>query len=189
MDVGLVASIISLAAARRPTVGAAVVAIDGPSGAGKTTLAAALAEELESSTGVRPPTIATDDMCGGWDGLPQVPDALARGVLGPMAAGQPGCYRRFDWVAYGWAPGQVIVPPARWLIVEGVAAGARAGAAYLATIVWLEADRDVRRRRGLGRPDAEFAVNWDRWAGHEARHFDAERTRERADLVLDTTTG
>jgi hypothetical protein len=68
------------------------------------------------------------------------------------------------------------------LIIEGV--GAAAEAAPAAFRVWVEAPRSVRRRRAAARGDDLAA--WDRWAEAEARHFAADRTRDRADLVAGT---
>src|SRR6476661_4492660 len=56
--------IVRLVAASRPRCGGTrLVAVDGPSGAGKTTLAAEVADALGA------PTIHMDDLYPGWDGL------------------------------------------------------------------------------------------------------------------------
>ena len=75
------------------------------------------------------------------------------------------------------------------MIVEGAGAGARRCAPYLAVLVWVEADEDVRRDRALARDGDRYAPHWDRWARQERTHFAREGTRQRADLVLDTTRG
>jgi pantothenate kinase-related protein Tda10 len=63
-----------------------VVAIDGPAGSGKTTLAARLAGRLRS------PVVHMDDLYPGWDGLAEAPLRLYEWVLQPLAAGRPGRY-------------------------------------------------------------------------------------------------
>ena len=50
----------------------------------------------------------------------------------------------------------VEVPPAPWLVVEGVGSGAAALAAYITVLVWVEVDDDLRLARGLERDGDEM---------------------------------
>ena len=43
--------------------------------------------------------------------------------------------------------------------------------------------------RGLARDGAGATDHWQQWAEDEQVHFERERTRERADLILDGTVG
>ena len=173
------------AAARRavPRAGATrVVAVDGRSGAGKTSLAAALRDRL------RAPVVSLEDLYGGWDGLEHGIGLLVSAVLEPLAAGQAARVPRYDWIAREWAEPRVIEPP-DILIVEGVGAGARRAAAFESVLVWLEVPAPVRKKRALDRDGATFAPYWDRWAAQEDAMLARERTPERADIVVDSTTG
>ncbi|MEO7588650.1 MAG: hypothetical protein ABIS84_11555, partial [Arachnia sp.] len=67
-----------------------VVAVDGPSGAGKTTFADVLADELASRTGVRPQVVHMDDIFPGWDGLAEAVELVSDLVLEPLARGVDG---------------------------------------------------------------------------------------------------
>lgn len=168
------------AAARRavPQAGATrVVAVDGRSGAGKTSLAAALRDELGA------PVVSLDDLYGGWDGLEHGIDLLVSAVLEPLAAGQAARVPRYDWVGGEWAAPTVIEPP-DVLIVEGVGAGARRAATFESVLVWLEVPALVRKRRALGRDGETFAPHWDQWAAHEDLMLARERTPDRADITL-----
>jgi hypothetical protein len=79
---------------RRPRLGAVrLVAIDGPSGAGKTTFATRLARALPVDTAVVP----TDAFLDGWAEPLSVWPALRSGLLDPLAAGRPGAYHAYDW--------------------------------------------------------------------------------------------
>jgi hypothetical protein len=79
---------------RRPRLGAVrLVAIDGPSGAGKTTFATRLARALPVDTAVVP----TDAFLDGWAEPLSVWPALRSGVLDPIAVGRPGAYHAYDW--------------------------------------------------------------------------------------------
>jgi uridine kinase len=156
-----------------------VTAVDGPSGAGKTTLATALAAALGGA-----PVVHMDDLYPGWDGLAAAVPRLVEQVLDPLRAGLPAAYRRYDWVAGRYAE-EHPVPAAEHLVVEGVASGSVPCAPALALIVWVEAPRPLRFARGIERDGEAFRPHWERWAVQEERHFAAHRTRERADLVLD----
>ena len=85
--------------------------IDGPSGAGKTSLAAQIGEAL----GIQ--VVHLDDFYPGWGGLKEGARMVADDVLDPVAPG----FWRWDWEQNRrseWVP---LVPGAD-LVVEGVGA-------------------------------------------------------------------
>jgi uridine kinase len=172
--------VLDLASARAPTLGAGrLVCVDGPAGAGKTTLGLLLSER----TGAQ--LIHGDDLMSGWRGL----DAVGRQLLGlteALAAGQPGRYEHYDW-ELGRYDRTVDVPPASWLVVEGVGSGATGLAAYTTVLVWVEADPELRLSRGLARDGAAMEQHWRQFMVDEEALFAHDRTRERADVVVDGT--
>lgn len=159
--------------------GTPVLCVDGPAGSGKTTLAAAVAAAVPGAR-----VVHMDDLFEGWSGLPQVDRQLA-GLLGPLAEDRPGRYRRWDWHADAWAE-QHVVEPGALVVVEGVGSGCWRSPDLL---VWVEAPRELRLRRGLERDGEAFAPYWEQWAADEQRLFARERTRERADLLVDGRDG
>jgi cytidylate kinase len=173
--------VVDLLTSRPATLGdGRLVCVDGPAGSGKTTLAAEIAAAVTKSV-----VVHMDDLFEGWDGLPTV-DAQLDSLLLPLAAGEAGSYRRWDWDAGAWAE-RVTVAPTGLLVVEGVGAGSLRAAGVTTVLVWVEAPYDVRMRRGLERDGDAFAPHWEAWARAEAEHFAQHRTRERADLVVDGT--
>ena len=124
-----------------------------------------------------------DDLYPGWSGLPEV-DAQLSGLLLPLARGEPGRFRRYDWVAGGFAE-EVVVDPVPLLVVEGVGSGAARFASLVTVLVWVEAPYDLRLERGIARDGDAFAPHWDQWAIDEAVLFEGEQTRWRADVVVD----
>ena len=154
-----------------------VVAIDGRSGAGKTSLAAALHRQLDA------PVVSLEGLYGGWDGLEHGIDLLVSEVLEPLAAGKTARVPRYDWVTGEWAEPTLLEPPGM-LIVEGVGAGARSAAAFESLLVWLEVPAPIRKKRALDRDGQTFAPYWDRWAAQEDKLLARERTPDRADIII-----
>ncbi len=172
--------ILHLASHRDPTLGRGrLICIDGPAGSGKTTLAGAVADLAAARL------VHMDDLYPGWSGLPEI-DAQLGDLLLPLAAGGAGSYRRYDWVAEDFAE-TVSVDPAPLLVLEGVGSGAGRFADLVTVLVWVEAPHDVRMRRGIARDGDAFAPFWEQWATDEVALFTRERTRERADVVVDGT--
>jgi uridine kinase len=155
-----------------------VVAIDGPGGSGKSTLAQRLATVLAA------PVLHMDDLYPGWHGLAAGAPLLHDQVLRPLAHGQPGRYRRYDWSLGAYAEWRS-VPIVDVLVVEGCGSGSRIVMPYLAMLVWVEAARDVRFARGVERDGEASLPMWRDWAAQEDVVFAAERTRDRADLRID----
>ena len=166
-------------ATRQPACGTTtVVAVDGPSGAGKTSFVAGLADVTGADV------LHLEDLYPGWHGLAATPGLVAR-VLAAIAVGDTGTAHRWDWAT--GLPGPLMhVPPARLLVLDGVGSGATVVRPFLSLLIWLEAPADVRKHRALSRDGDTFAPFWDVWADQEARHFAAEGTRGRADLVVRT---
>jgi len=54
-------------------------------------------------------------------------------------------------------------------------------------LIWIEADRNVRFRRGMQRDGDSYLPHWQGWAALEEALFTGDGTRARADLILDTT--
>lgn len=179
------AAVVDLALRRGPSAGrCAVVALDGRSGAGKTSLAALVVAEGARRTGGVVPLVAMEDLYPGWDGLEAAARLLHDDVLAPLATGGTAAYRPWDWGAGRAGPVRVEVPAAPLLVVEGVGAGAWACAPLTAVLVWVSAPAALRRRRALERDGATYAPHWQRWAAQERDHLLRERTRSRADLLV-----
>ncbi|MCK9875233.1 dephospho-CoA kinase [Frankia sp. Ag45/Mut15] len=159
-----------------------VLALDGRSGAGKTTLAARLGRLLAA------PCVSLEDLYGGWDGLAAGIERLVADVLVPLAAGGTPRVPHYDWTARAWREPRPLSVDGGLLVVEGVGAGARAAAPYLSLLVWLEASTALRRTRALARDGDVYVGHWDTWAAQEAALLVQDDTRSRADIILRTDT-
>ncbi len=98
--------------------GTRLVAVDGPAGSGKTTLAGRLAAELGA------PVVHLDDLYAGWT-LDGVVERLTGWVLEPVAAGRDAVFDAYDWHAGAFRV-PTTVPAGPVLVVEGCGSGARA---------------------------------------------------------------
>ena len=179
-------TVVSLALPAAPRCGATtVVAIDGPSGAGKTTLAIGVRDRLGESGAVE--LVHMDHLFPGWDGLAAGPGLLVDHILGPLSRGERATYRLWSWVHDAW-DGSRSIAPTRFLVVEGCGSSVGPAAAYASVVVFVDADRDVRMARGIARDGEVYAPNWQRWADQETDLFGADGTKARADLLIDTSS-
>ncbi len=183
-----VAALLAAARRRGPRAGGStVIAVDGPSGAGKTVFADRLISAVARSVGAddRVTPVPMDDLYPGWDGLSAAVPMLVDLVLAPLAQGRPAAYRRYDWERGRYAESHPI-PGGGWVVVEGVGCGSRAAAPYLSALAWLDAPLDERLRRGLARDGEAYRPHWERWARQERALFAEEATSARADVMLDS---
>lgn len=156
--------------------GPVVVGIDGPGGAGKSTLAAALQAAWPGSS-----VVHTDDFAS-WDDPVDWWPRLLEQVLLPLSRGEEARYQRYDWVERRLAD-WLTVKPGR-VIVEGVSSTRREFDSYLSYRIWVETARQERLRRGLERDGADALPQWNEWMAAEDAHFAQDQPVERADLVL-----
>lgn len=136
-----------------------LVGIDGPPGAGKTTLTAGLAaldptivvvglDHFSRPRGLRVPPAADDlagEMGAGIDWR-----RLRNQVLLPLQRNRSGCYQRYDRASddlTDWND----VPSGGIVLVEGVFACMKQLSYGYDFQVWVDADTEVRRRRVAGR--------------------------------------
>ncbi|HWJ08787.1 MAG TPA: 4-amino-4-deoxy-L-arabinose transferase [Nocardioides sp.] len=174
------AALLARALAAPPTLGAGrLICVDGLAGSGKTTLARELA-------GLAPEAVVlgTDEMLEGWRGLPGL-GASVEALLGPLAAGRPGTWRRWDWYDDRWAATHT-VQPVPLLVLEGVGSAAAAYDDLVTLLVWVEADLETRLARWLERDGEGQRPHWVDWLADEAALHERDGTRARADVVITT---
>jgi hypothetical protein len=156
-----------------------LVAVDGPSGSGKSSFADQLLAELPGAVLVRTDDFATwDDPVSWWP-------HLVDGVFLPLSAGRPGRYQSTEWVDGRPQPGQhVDVRVPRILVVEGVSAGRRSIRPRLSCLVWCEVpDPAERLARAVARDGADSRQNLTNWQAFEAGWFAVDGTRPAAQHV------
>jgi hypothetical protein len=159
--------------------GTRVIAIDGWSGSGKTSLAEHLAPALGAAC------LHLDDWVPGWHGLARSVELLVEWVLQPLALGRPARWRPWNWARAGFDPWEVVAP-AELIVVEGCGAGSALARPWLTAQVWISIDDDERARRLHARPDWATYAPWaDMWAAQEAALRAGEDPPALADAVVE----
>jgi len=157
-----------------------VLAVDGRSSGGKTTLAARLQDAVPGSAVVHTDDIAWWHSRFGWA------DLLIDGILIPARAGRPVSYRPPQWDERQ-RPGAIEVPAdCPLLIIEGVGAARRESAHLTDAAIWVQADEPETERRNLarvGQPGGSPTVQHMRdWMAEEIPFLASQRPWEHASL-------
>jgi energy-coupling factor transporter ATP-binding protein EcfA2 len=157
-----------------------VLAVDGRSASGKSTLAAALSRAVPGSVVVHTDDLAWHQSFFDWAGL------LVDGVLVPVHAAQEVRYRPPAWEERS-REGAIAVPSGCPLvIVEGCGAARRELTPWTDVAVWVQSDTAKAKTRGLVRDggSAEAEAFWTEWMAEELPFFAQDRPWERADMVV-----
>jgi uridine kinase len=174
-------------AGRAPGLGQTrLVAVDGPSGAGKTTFAARLAGAMPA--GVTVEVVPTDAFLDGWAPPLSVWPRLRADVLEAIAAGRSAAYRSYDWNLGRRGAEVTAVPVPQVLILEGVTAARAEIRPRLTSSVFVTGDPAARFARAVYRDGTDTAAPLRAWHMAEDAHFMAERTADHAEVVVDGTS-
>ena len=170
-----------------------LVAIDGLTCAGKSTLAGQVADALQDAAIVgvddfyRPLAAEEREMLGPKESCDRYFDwqRLLRDVLVPLSRQSRARYRRYDWVTNGLAEWHEI-ERRKVVIAEGVFSTRPELMPYFSVTVYVDAPREVRLARLLDRgyPD----ISWvDHWMAGEDWYVEHMHPNKQAALVLHGT--
>jgi uridine kinase len=164
--------------------GVRLLAVDGPSGAGKTTVATALVPLL-TAEGAEVAVVPTDHFATWSDPVSWWP-RLVDGVLAPFRNGRAGRYRRTEWVHGEPRPGaHVDVPVPDVLLLEGVSSGRRSVRDLVTLLVWVDLpDQAGRLARAVARDGESSRARLSAWQRFERGWFTVDGTRSAANAIL-----
>jgi len=158
-----------------------LIAIDGPAGSGKTSLANQLASNLKSAT-----TIHMDDLYNGWEDAltATLTRHLEEWVLDPLTQHQSVKYQKFDWINGEYGP-TVEVRDVELLILEGVGAAQSRIRQQADLTIWIEVGAQIGLARVLNRDGAQILPYMLKWQERESAHFIKDQTKENCQIFID----
>ena len=161
-----------------------VIAIDGPAGAGKTTLASHLSAALSGK--YRCTTVHMDQIYNGW----KTPfdstftDALLRVVKAHKSERQIPL-AQFNWQSGEYEESQLL-EKSQLLILEGVASSHSMIRDEITVSLWIDIEPAIGLQRVLARDGASISDEMNNWLSLQAQHFATHDSQMRADFVLTT---
>jgi len=161
-----------------------IIAIDGPAGAGKTTLAHEIFLALSKSMSIQ--VIHMDDLYAGWEkALTEDLTKILRYLVDQHLQKTPAKIQRYNWGASSFGESEVL-PVADLLILEGVGSGDKEIQDNFAALIWMDIDPADGLKRVINRDGEQVAEQMQKWLTTQEKYFLQHSTREKADFILTT---
>ena len=159
-----------------------LIAIDGPAGAGKTTLAAQFQRDFSKVKSVS--TIHMDSLYAGWDSVfsERLTSQLAM-IVSEHNALHPFAIEIFNWKSMVF-DSFLTIEHTEILIIEGVGAGQKIVRDGGAITYWLDIEPSVGLERVLQRDGYEIESQMRQWQSDQEEHFARDLTRNHAHYIL-----
>ena len=160
-----------------------IIAIDGPAGAGKSTLASRISSAFPSSNIA---IIPMDDLYAGWEDAltATLTKNLEHNIARPASQGKSIEYRKYDWLGKKFGDFNRISTP-ELLILEGVGSGQKSIRKYLDQLIWIDVEPEVGLSRVLQRDGDYLETEMRVWQMRESEHFREDNTRDCATIRID----
>ena len=161
-----------------------IIVIDGPAGAGKTTLAQELFLAFSTKASVQ--VIHMDDLYDGWQNAlsPQLSETLEF-IVASHKSGKNVKFSKYDWNQSAFQEVQEI-PSADLIILEGVGSGQIAIRDELAALIWIDIEESLGLERVISRDGQSIKAQMQMWLALQEQHFAREGTQKAADFILTT---
>lgn len=157
-----------------------IIAVDGRSGSGKTSVATRLAQQIADTTVLHTDDLSWHDSLFDWHSL------LIEEIFEPFTRGEAVSCRPPAWGERG-REGSIEVPAsARVLVIEGVGAGRRELCDWADHLIWVQSNADQAQHRGIERDggDANAEAFWHAWMAAEIPFLLEQRPWCRAGLLV-----
>ena len=160
-----------------------IVAVDGRSGGGKSTIADLLHHSAPNSIVVHTDDLAWHHSFFDWS------DLLIEGILKPVQCGKAVHYQPPGWQTHGRLGAIEIAVGLNLVIIEGVGASRTEAIPWIDRSIWVQSDLDEAKRRGIVRDgDTEEARKfWHEWMAQEFDFLQRQRPWERATAIVNGT--
>jgi adenylate kinase family enzyme len=155
-----------------------VITIDGPAGAGKTTLARDISKYLADSF-----TVHMDDLYRGWDSTlnSNLTSELKR-ILLETESGEL-TFQKFNWNSKTLGEVEKYQSP-KHLILEGVGSGQKSIKSWVAFSIWIEIPVEIGLARVIARDGDQVALPMAEFVKLQSQYFLADGTREGVDYRI-----
>jgi uridine kinase len=175
------ASIVEAAKARSESAATCIIGVDGQSGSGKSTFAQRLANICDA------PIVEIDDFVT-WRSFAGWWPRFDRDVLGPLSRGHSARWGVRDWDNDEFGDALNGFKELAWspiVVIDGITCTRAAAGPAVALRVWVDAPPDLRLERGIARDGESYRDLWLDWIRQEDWFFEADKTRDRADVIVD----
>lgn len=172
-----------IASSERRSSHARIIAIDGPAGSGKTTLASRIQSQWSSN---KVEIVHMDDLYEGWEFAltERLTRTLVYSIATPASLGKNFSYRKYDWLKKGFGESVESEAP-DLLILEGVGSGQREVRKFLDHLIWIDIDSEIGLQRVLRRDGDYLETEMRIWQMRESDHFERDNTRDCATIRVD----
>lgn len=162
--------------------GSTLITIDGPAGAGKTTLAEILKSELRQKA-ISVEIIHMDDLYDGWDNAlgPKLGRALED--IAQQSHGKEIIHPIYNWAQKKFTRVKSIPTP-QVLILEGVGAGRKEIREKTSLSIWVDIEPSLGVHRAISRDGEVIAPFMETWSQKQAEYFAEHHTRENASFTI-----
>lgn len=161
-----------------------IIAIDGPAGAGKTTLAETLSLALAQKFSIS--LVHMDDLYPGWDGA--LGNELTQSLIWITSCHK--AKKDLTFAPFNWDRNSFEAPrhskSTTLLILEGVGSAQRAIEEHLTTSIWLDLDPQTGFQRVIKRDGGHISDSMTRWLDQQRQHFTEDDTKERSEFIIST---
>ena len=160
-----------------------IIAIDGPAGSGKTTLAKRICDTI---TIKKIEIVHMDDLYDGWENAltENLTRTLLHQIVVPVSQGKGFGYRKYDWLQQRFGEIQQFDAP-ELLILEGVGSGQKVIRRYTDQLIWIDIDDETGLQRVLQRDGDYLETEMRIWQLKQSEHFRMDNTRDCATIRID----
>ena len=160
-----------------------IIAIDGPAGSGKTTLAKRICDTITIN---KIEIVHMDDLYDGWENAltENLTRTLLHQIVVPVSQGKGFGYRKYDWLQKRFGEIQRFDAP-ELLILEGVGSGQKVNRRYIDQLIWIDIDDETGLQRVLQRDGDYRETEMRIWQLKQSEHFRMDNTRDCATIRID----
>jgi uridine kinase len=161
-----------------------IIAIDGPAGAGKTTLASDLSLSLGRFMKVH--TLHMDNYYHGWNSpFDKEWEEILIHAVNCHKSASPLSLKRYDWNSQQYAS-EVKEKSSQLLILEGVGSGSEFIRENLSSLIWIDVDPELGFKRVMQRDGDGISDEMRHWLELQKQHFQRNQVEIHADFILTT---